>query len=228
MNWFAEYIKKYYTKLVMLQEHFKIASNAVGLFRKELINYNINCKKAVRKLEELRGRGSGGLLQMSCNDKVLNMAPINTSSYRLQAQRLKDGLWSILWLNVYFPIDGEDMEELITLLAELEMIRKYEDTSSVIVGGDFNYNTARTSASEILTKEWRMEKMDLYSVWDKHHVNFTHYHLNFSSVSTIDYFMMSPDLLNIVKDAGVFHHAEEYSRHNPIWVKLDLGKLKTR
>ena len=126
----------------MLQEHFKIANNAVGLFRKEFINYNINCKKAVRKPEELRGRGRGGLLQMSCKDKVLNMAPINTYSYRLQAQRLKVGLWSILWLNVYFPIDGEDTDELIALLAEIEMIIKCEDTSSVIVGGDFNYESS--------------------------------------------------------------------------------------
>ena len=107
------------------------------------------------------------------------------------------------------------------------MIIKSEATSSVIVGGDFNYDAARTSASSVLTKEW-LEKIDLYSVWDKHHVDFTHHHLNFSSVSTIDHFMMSPDLLNVVTDAGVFHHAEEYSRHDLIWVKLDLGKLKTR
>ena len=104
-----------------------------GYSGKSLLITILIAKKAVRKPAELRGRGKGGLLQMSCKDKVLNMAPINTYSYRLQVQRLKVGLWSILWLNVYFPIDGEDTDELIALLSEIEMIIKSEDTSSVIV-----------------------------------------------------------------------------------------------
>jgi len=42
-------------------------------------------KKTVRKEDELRGRGSGNLVQMSCKDTDMNTAPINMSSYRLQA-----------------------------------------------------------------------------------------------------------------------------------------------
>ena len=163
MNWFSEYCNRINAKLVMVQEHFKISNNALGLFRNEFINYNINCKKAVRKEDELRGRGSASLIQMSHKDMDMNTAPINMSSYRLQAQRLKVGPRTILLLNVYFPVDGDDTDELTTLLTELELIINCEGIRSVIVGGDFNYGASRTSVTAILTKEC-LDKMDLYSV----------------------------------------------------------------
>ena len=103
----------------MVQEHFKISNNAVGLFRNEFINYNINCKKAVRKEDELRGRGSGSLIHMSYEDTDMNTVPINMSAYRLQTQRLKVGPRTIIWLNIYFPGDGDNTNELIALLSEI-------------------------------------------------------------------------------------------------------------
>ena len=58
---------------------------------------------------------------MSGKDTDMNTAPINMSSYRLQAQNLRVGPRMILWLNMYCLVDGDDTDELITLLAEIKL-----------------------------------------------------------------------------------------------------------
>ena len=120
MNWFSEYCNMTKTKLAMVQEHFKTSTNSLGYFRKELKNYNMNCKIAIRKDDEMRGRASRGLLQLSCKETVMDMVPIIMSSYRLQALKLYVGPKMILCINAYFPVDDKvNTEELDALLTEI-------------------------------------------------------------------------------------------------------------
>ena len=76
-------------------------------------------------------------------------------------------------------------------------------------------------------KDWT-NKMELSSVWDYFNIDFTHHHINFDSVSIIDHFLVSPDLLPLIIDAGVSHQDEEHSRHDPIWMTIDIGNLKQK
>ena len=55
LNWLAEYCEEYNIKCAMIQEHFKCSNNSLSYFRKEFKNFNISCKNAVRKENELRG-----------------------------------------------------------------------------------------------------------------------------------------------------------------------------
>ena len=121
MNQFSDYCNRIKANLVMVQEHFKISNNTLGFFRKEYTHYSVNCKKSGRKQDEQCGRGSGSLVKMSGKDTDMNTAPINMSSYRLQAQNLRVGPRMILWLNMYCLVDGDDTDELITLLAEIKL-----------------------------------------------------------------------------------------------------------
>ena len=111
---------------------------------------------------------------------------------------------------------------MATLLTEIEVLINNDNASNVILGGDINYDITRSSRAALLIKDW-LVKMDLCSVWEKFHVDFTHHHINFTSISTIDHVMVSHDIMSVVKAAGVYHHAEEFSRHNPIWMTMDLG-----
>ena len=165
MCWFAKYCEGINAKLIMIQEHFKISSKASGLFRKIFTQHNILFKKAEHNEGELRGRGKGGLLQMSCKDTELSLSPINTTSFRIQVQKLRMNNRSILWVNVYFPTDGGDTDELLALLAELELIIVSKGLNSVMVRGDLNYEAARTTDHATIIKAWLI-KMELYSVWD--------------------------------------------------------------
>ena len=157
------------------------------------------------------------MVQMSCKKTDMNLTPIISNSYRLQIQKLRIGTKTILWFNVYLPNNSDDTEELETILAEMELIIESEEISSVMIGGDLNYNPVRTSASSKLTSEW-IDKMNLKSVWENHPIDFTHHHIDHSSTANLDHFLVTSDLSNVIISAGVFHHPEEFSRHDPIWM----------
>ena len=104
------------------------------------------------------------------------------SSYRLEAQKLNVGSRAILSINAYFPVDDNmNTEELVTLLTEMEVLIKNDGTNNFIIGGDINYDKTRSSKAALIIKDW-LVKMDLSSVWEKFQVDFTHHHINFSSV----------------------------------------------
>ena len=51
-------------------------------------------------------------------------------------------------------------------------------------------------------------------------------HTDLVATSTLDHFMVDAELLAVVKDAGALHNlGDNLSRHSPIMIKLDLGKL---
>ena len=73
------------------------------------------------------------------------------------------------------------------ILAEIELIVEAEGATSVMIGGDINYNLVRTSATADMTREW-IKKMNLNSVWDHHPIDFTHHHIDHSSRAKLDHF----------------------------------------
>ena len=147
---------------------------------------------------------------MSSKDTDMSLSPISSNSFRIQAQKLIINKRSILWINVYFPIDGGNTEELLSLLAEIELTVVSEGVGSVLIGGDINYDDTKTTQHATIIKSWLI-KMDLIPVWNNHPIDFTHHHIDYSSVSILDHFFMTSDLLNIVITAGVYHHTEQFS-----------------
>ena len=89
------------------------------------------------------------------------------------------------------------------------MLINKDGANNVLLGGDINYDTTRSSKAALLIKDW-LVKMDLCSIWEKYHVDFTHHHINFNSVSIIDQFLISPDTLSVVNTSGDFHHTAKY------------------
>ena len=213
----------------MIQEHFRISERATGFFRKIFTDHNVHFKKAQRKEGELRGRASGGMVQMSCKKTDMNLTPISSNSYRIQAQKLRIGSKTILWFNAYLPIDSENTDELEKILAEMELIIETEEITSVMIGGDLNYDPVRSSASTKMTSEW-IDKMNMKSVWENHPIDFTHHHIDHSSTANLDHFLVTSDLTNVIISAGVFHHPEGHSRHDPIWMTFGdkFGQFKTK
>ena len=213
----------------MVQEHFRISETSKGYFRKIFKDHNVHFKKAHRNEGELRGRASGGLLQLSCKKADINVSPTNSNSYRLQTQKLKISSKTILWFNAYLPIDGENTDELEKTLAEMELIIEAEEIPSVMIGGDLNYDPKRTSASTKMINDW-INKMNMESIWDKFPIDFTHQHIDHSSTAILDHFLVTTDLTDVITSAGVFHHPEGHSRHDPIWMTFGdkFGKIKNK
>ena len=82
----------------------------------------------------------------------------------------------------------------------------------------------RTSGFSSCMKQF-MERLGLVSVWEHHPVSYTHIHTDLTSTSTLDHFVVNERLLSVIAGAGVLHLGDNLSRHSPIMLKLDLGRL---
>ena len=58
-------------------------------------------------------------------------------------------------------------------------------------------------------------------------VDYTHLQVsnNVPAYSIIDHFVVSPQVLNVITEAGVIHSGANPSSHSPIFAKLEVGKL---
>ena len=67
-----------------------------------------------------------------------------------------------------------------------------------------------------------VSESNLVITWDKFQVDFTHTYEREGNtfVSTVDHFLLDEQMIMNVKDAGVIHHPENVSDHDPIYCNL--------
>ena len=70
-----------------------------------------------------------------------------------------------------------------------------------------------------------VKQLGLVSLWQDGNTDFTHVHTDGVGRSTIDHFLLSPRLLDLVEEFGPVHRGDNLSRHSPIFLKLQLGNL---
>ena len=153
---------------------------------------------------------------------------VTTRSYRLQAQILNISFARILWINSYLPTDPQtigayDPSDLLEMLGEVEYILETENYTDVIWVGDLNWDINRSSQFSSIMKGF-VAKIGLETSWAHHNIDFTHLHTDNRSTSTIDHFLLSPRLIQLVSEAGVVHKGDNMSRHSPIWIKLRVRR----
>ena len=133
-----------------------------------------------------------------------------------------------MWINCYFPTDPQtvqfDDNELIAAQNDIENILDNNVFDDCIVGGDFNFDSSRSSGFSNCMKEF-LSRLGLVSVWSKFHADFTHLHVDSKSTSVIDHFFLNQGLLDLVEDAGPIHLGDNLSRHSPIMLKLKLPQV---
>ena len=106
-----------------------------------------------------------------------------------------------MWINCYFPTDPQtvqfDDNELIAAQNDIENILDNNVFDDCIVGGDFNFDSSRSSGFSNSMKEF-LSRLGLVSVWSKFHADFTHLHVDSKSTSVIDHFFLNQGLLDLV------------------------------
>ena len=132
-----------------------------------------------------------------------------TKSYRIQAQILNLGKRRLLWINSYLPTDPQtvvryDDTELLEVLAEVESILSSVPHTDVVWAGDLNWEISRRSAFAGIVADF-VEKVGVVPLWTHHPVDFTHTHTDYKSVTTLDHFLISPQLLHHVAGCGVIN-----------------------
>ena len=231
-EWFNDILNEKNVMFCSTQEHFKTAQNGDKFFKANFRNFSRYVVPAVRPIGQDSGRASGGLAQLTRDVVGVKKERVKTQNYRLQAQILNLPGGRLLWLNTYFPTDPQlvgyyDDAELQVVLAELELILARGDYTDIVWGSDLNWDMKRNTYFANRVKEF-VARHCLVSVWEQHPVEFTHVHTDSKSFSTLDHFMISPRLLPLVESCGAVHRGDNFSRHSPIWLTLNLGALPPR
>ena len=226
--WIRDLIAVTNADFVSVQEHFKKTKSIEKFFSDEFPNSHSFIVPGHRDPGQELGRPKGGLAMLSNKGKNVRKCRVSTKSFRIQAQVLILPNTRLLWINCYMPVDPHTImyndEELLIVLREVENIMDTSDYDDVIWIGDFNWDRARNSGFAHILENF-ISRLCLKDVWDKFPVNYTHIHTDLKSVSTLDRIIVNERLLQCIEDAGVLHLGDNPSRHSPIMVKLNVGKI---
>ena len=116
------------------------------------------------------------------------------------------------------------------MLDELGSIVMSNSSDHVLVLGDLNALFPRNSPHTSAVQQ-AFDELNLQLLWESHvnlvKYNVTHTYIsvgnNRSTMTVLDHFALSPDLLAVILDAGTVDAAENISDHLPIFLKLDIS-----
>ena len=98
--------------------------------------------------------------------------------------------------------------------------------------GDINWHSVRNKDFTKIVEEF-VEKVELCSVWEKFPVSHTHIDTDHKSFSTLDHFLLDPELLEVVEQAEALHialhwrqHIKAQSRHDKSETRLASSQAK--
>ncbi len=89
----------------------------------------------------------------------------------------------------------------------------------IILAGDLNCDFTRTTGFVDNIKMF-MRNTGLNPLWSKYYVDYTHLHTDGISISTIDHFMVSGNILQICENGGVTHSVDNLSNHSIIYAVI--------
>ena len=213
--------------IICNQENFLLRSNTY-LIRKCLPNFHIIAKPAI-KVNLSHGRPINGMfiaIPLTYKEFIKDVSPTN---HRIQAAILKIESEIILIVNSYFPTDSlnninrEDIQETIEAI---NSVIQNNNFSKAFIFGDINCNFRKNSPHVNYVNNF-IEDNSLVKSWEKYDVDFTHVHEanGQTYTSIIDHFFWSQNAEEQIIDAGVIHHVDNKSDHEPIYctVKINDG-----
>lgn len=213
-----------------VQEHFLLKQN---LYKLDCIDGFEVFSLPAHKNNNLVccGRPSGGLaLFYSQNLSKWASRVTVPNSHRVQGLKLSLPNSTVLFINAYLPNDPgnnnlDDVELLIALQDIKYLLNQVDDSCTIILMGDLNTDFSRTTPYVQIVKHFFLEN-DLVTVWSKFDCAFTFYHERFAggrtvvSKSKIDHFGVKSEDINLCVEAAPLHLAENFSCHEPIFLKM--------
>ena len=141
---------------------------------------------------------------------------------------IKVQLKKILIINTYFPVDprtvGGENIELENVLAEISNLINSTNFDSLHLVGDLNCDFLRNSSHVEAIKNF-ITRLDFYSVWRDYPIDFTHTFQKEDGncyINTLDHILTLNRSDTNVVDAGVIHHVDNMSDHEPIYVLVKV------
>ena len=213
---------------LLLQETWEYESEFIRKFKNDFPNSE--CISASKmELDGIKaGRPYGGLAICSHSNLKCKVEYINTQSKSICAMKINVNDICILLVNVYMPSTDkkEDLEEYSSILREVSNICIKSNTQYLILGGDWNGNVEKDNSRSKLFKEFIVEEK-LFNPLDLEIANvpytYENIRVNPPSFSTIDHFLISPNLRNIVVSYETLFLHNDFSDHFPLKFTLDMN-----
>ena len=181
-------------------------------------------------LNQIRpGRPYGGVSICYHSNISCKVETIITSCKSICAKKINLNNISILLINVYMPCsDNRDtLDEYSAILQEISSICIKSATQFIIIGGDWNADPIRKDGrtklfTEFIANENLMNALDLNIA----NVPYTHESSRQDgwppTTSTIDHFLISPNLKNTVSCYETMFLHNNFSDHHPLMLKLNI------
>ena len=180
-----------FSDILCIQEHFlldckdKKLSNTNKLVKELGSNHDMHIVPAFKDNSQVsRGRGQGGLVTLFRKELTKYVSKIDSPNFRILASKFAFPSISFLVVNVYFPCDPQvdqfDEKELITLLADLQIVIDKSGCFNVLIAGDFNSDFSRKTRFTEIVEEYLSEKQ-LIVFWQNTDPNPRH------NIENVDY-----------------------------------------
>ena len=213
---------------LLLQETWKTESEFIRIFKKDFPNSE--CIAASQMdLDGIKpGRPYGGVAICYHSSLKCKIETISTNSKSICALKLGIDQISILLVNVYMPCsDNNDaLEKYMNILDEIRALCTKSATQHLIIAGDWNAdpirNDRRTSFfNTFIAQEGLINVLDN----DIANVPYTYWNQRVTppTTSTVDHFLLSPNLTNTVTQYETVFQHNDFSDHFPVMLTLNIN-----
>ena len=212
---------------LFIQEHW-LHSEQISSIQKTFPDMCIHGVSGMDESELLQGRPYGGLAILWKQSLTAQVCPVTTSSRRLCAVSVKNDDFHVLLCNVYMPCDTEfDRDNLYQyecVLEEISQLAVATNTDVLIIGGDLNTDLVRSRSLHTKALNDFLDKECLKPVirHSSNKVDYTYESKVSGERSTLDHFLISENLFDLVAHYTVKHDGDNLSDHSPVCLRLTI------
>ena len=211
------------------QENFILKGNSYRLYQ-AVPGFHFYINPAVKTVQD-NGRPKNGMF-ICVPETVKNyVKDVSPNHWRVQAVIISSEQSRTLLINSYFPFDTREQnvhsEELTETIEVIQNVIDQNDCDAIVWAGDINAEFKRQNSHSRAVRE-AVSNAKLTPVWENHEADFTctYEREGVTHVSLLDHFFLSEELISKVTEAGVIHHQDNSSDHEPIFCVLESLTLK--
>ena len=190
--------------------------------KKEFKDIECIVTSPMNETELTHGRPKGGTAILYNSKINAKIEKLDTGCNRLTAAMIKIDSTNILLLTVYMPWDeqreGENLDEFIEVLDAIQSVCLACETQYIIVGGDLNCDLTRDVPQTRALMDF-VDRENFYLALNNSNSTVTHTH---ESLSTIDHFMVTPNLSDFIIKYETLETVRNFSDHIPIIMQMNI------
>jgi hypothetical protein len=205
------------------QENFILKSNTYRLFQ-AIPGFQFIINPAIKTIQD-QGRPKNGMFICFPDSIKSCVRDVSPGHWRVQAVVISSAESRTLLINTYFPFDkregqynNNNDDELTETIGIIQNVIRSTECDAVAWVGDINADFSRNNRQSNTVSE-AVSESNLCVTWERYPTDFTHTYEREGTthVSTLDHFFLSEQLMNTVCDAGVLHHPDNSSDHEPVY-----------